>query len=197
MLSTLKEVPDDAEVVSHQLMLRAGMIRKLASGLYSWLPTGLRVLRKVENIVREEINNAGAIEVVMPVVQPADLWQESGRWVQYGQELLRFTDRSARPFVLGPTHEEVITNLICNEISSYKQLPLNFYQIQTKFRDEVRPRFGVIRSREFVMKDAYSFHTSQDSLQATYDAMYRAYNAIFTRMGLEFRAVQADTGSIG
>ncbi|RLR18223.1 proline--tRNA ligase [Sodalis-like symbiont of Bactericera trigonica] len=197
LLSILKEVPADAEVVSHQLMLRAGMIRKLASGLYSWLPTGLRVLRKVENIVREEMDNAGAIEVFMPVVQPADLWQESGRWVQYGPELLRFTDRGARPFVLGPTHEEAITDLIRNEVSSYKQLPLNFYQIQTKFRDEVRPRFGVMRSREFVMKDAYSFHTSQASLQATYDAMYQAYSAIFTRMGLEFRAVQADTGSIG
>ncbi|WMQ74993.1 MAG: Proline--tRNA ligase [Sodalis sp.] len=197
LLSTLKEVPADAEVVSHKLMLRAGMIRKLASGLYSWLPTGFRVLRKVENIVREEMNNAGAIEVAMPVVQPADLWQESGRLVQYGQELLRFTDRDARPFVLGPTHEEVITDLIRNEVSSYKQLPLNFYQIQTKFRDEVRPRFGIMRSREFIMKDAYSFHTSQASLQATYDAMYQAYSAIFTRMGLEFRAVQADTGSIG
>ncbi|OZI15514.1 proline--tRNA ligase [Sodalis-like symbiont of Philaenus spumarius] len=197
LLSTLKEVPADAEVVSHQLMLRAGMIRKLAAGLYSWLPTGLRVLRKVENIVREEMDNVGAIEVSMPVVQPADLWQESGRWVQYGSELLRFTDRGARPFVLGPTHEEVITYLISNEIISYKQLPLNFYQIQTKFRDEGRPRFGVMRSREFVMKDAYSFHTSQASLQATYDAMYQAYSAIFTRIGLEFRAVQADTGSIG
>lgn len=197
LLSTLKEIPADVEVVSHQLMLRAGMIRKLASGLYSWLPTGLRVLRKVENIVREEMNNAGAIEVSMPVVQPADLWQESGRWVQYGPELLRFTDRGARPFVLGPTHEEVITDIIRNEVSSYKQLPLNFYQIQTKFRDEVRPRFGVMRSREFVMKDAYSFHTSQASLQTTYDAMYQVYSVIFTRMGLEFRAMQADTGSIG
>ncbi|TKI05885.1 proline--tRNA ligase [Martelella alba] len=197
LLSTLKETPADAEVVSHQLMLRAGMIRKLASGLYTWLPTGLRVLRKVENIVREEMNNAGAIEVSMPVVQPADLWQESGRWEQYGPELLRLRDRGDRPFVLGPTHEEVITDLVRNEISSYKQLPLNFYQIQTKFRDEVRPRFGVMRSREFIMKDAYSFHTSQASLQATYDAMYQAYSAIFSRMGLDFRAVQADTGSIG
>lgn len=197
LLSTLKEVPADAEVVSHQLMLRAGMIRKLASGLYSWLPTGLRVLRKVENIVREEMNNAGAIEIAMPVVQPAYLWQESGRLVQYGSELLGFNDRSARPFVMGPTHEEVITDLIRNEISSYKQLPLNFYQIQIKFRDEMRPRFGIMRSREFMMKDAYSFHTNQNSLQITYDAMYQVYNAIFTRMGLEFRAVQADTGSIG
>ncbi|TCV92564.1 proline--tRNA ligase [Biostraticola tofi] len=197
LLSTLKETPADAEVISHQLMLRAGMIRKLASGLYTWLPTGLRVLRKVENIVREEMNNAGAIEVSMPVVQPADLWEESGRWEQYGPELLRLVDRGARPFVLGPTHEEVITDLVRNEITSYKQLPLNFFQIQTKFRDEVRPRFGVMRSREFIMKDAYSFHTSQDSLQATYDAMYQAYSTIFTRMGLNFRAVQADTGSIG
>ncbi|AST78568.1 TPA: proline--tRNA ligase [Citrobacter farmeri] len=197
LLSTLKETPADAEVISHQLMLRAGMIRKLASGLYTWLPTGVRVLKKVENIVREEMNNAGAIEVSMPVVQPADLWQESGRWEQYGPELLRFVDRGERPFVLGPTHEEVITDLIRNELCSYKQLPLNFYQIQTKFRDEVRPRFGVMRSREFLMKDAYSFHTSQESLQETYDAMYAAYSKIFSRMGLDFRAVQADTGSIG
>ncbi|WP_435929166.1 proline--tRNA ligase [Dryocola sp. BD613] len=197
LLSTLKETPADAEVISHQLMLRAGMIRKLASGLYTWLPTGLRVLKKVENIVREEMNNAGAIEMCMPVVQPADLWQESGRWEQYGPELLRFVDRGDRPFVLGPTHEEVITDLIRNELSSYKQLPLNFFQIQTKFRDEVRPRFGVMRSREFLMKDAYSFHTTQESLQETYDAMYQAYSKIFTRMGLDFRAVEADTGSIG
>ncbi len=197
LLSTLKETPADAEVISHQLMLRAGMIRKLAAGLYTWLPTGLRVLKKVENIVREEMNNAGAIEISMPVVQPADLWQESGRWEQYGPELLRLTDRGDRPFVLGPTHEEVITDLIRNELSSYKQLPLNLFQIQTKFRDEVRPRFGVMRSREFIMKDAYSFHTSQESLQETYDAMYRAYSQSFSRMGLDFRAVQADTGSIG
>jgi prolyl-tRNA synthetase len=197
LLSTLKETPADAEVISHQLMLRAGMIRKLASGLYTWLPTGLRVLKKVENIVREEMNNANAIEVSMPVVQPADLWQESGRWEQYGPELLRFVDRGDRPFVLGPTHEEVITDLIRNEVSSYKQLPLNFFQIQTKFRDEVRPRFGVMRSREFLMKDAYSFHTTQESLQETYDAMYAAYSQIFNRMGLDFRAVLADTGSIG
>ncbi|MFG1173633.1 proline--tRNA ligase [Erwiniaceae bacterium CAU 1747] len=197
LLSTLKETPADAEVISHQLMLRAGMIRKLASGLYTWLPTGLRVLKKVENIVREEMNNAGAIEISMPVVQPADLWQESGRWEQYGPELLRFVDRGDRPFVLGPTHEEVVTDLIRNELSSYKQLPLNVFQIQTKFRDEVRPRFGVMRSREFIMKDAYSFHTTQESLQETYDAMYRAYSQSFTRMGLNFRAVDADTGSIG
>ncbi|MFP1916563.1 proline--tRNA ligase [Lonsdalea quercina] len=197
LLSTQKETPADAEVISHQLMLRAGMIRKLASGLYTWLPTGLRVLKKVENIVREEMNSAGAIEISMPVVQPADLWQESGRWEQYGPELLRFADRGERPFVLGPTHEEVITDLVRNEISSYKQLPLTFYQIQTKFRDEVRPRFGIMRAREFLMKDAYSFHTSQESLQATYDALYAAYTKIFSRMGLNFRAVQADTGSIG
>ena len=197
LLSTLKETPSDAEVISHQLMLRAGMIRKLASGLYTWLPTGLRVLKKVENIVREEMTNAGAIEISMPVVQPADLWQESGRWEQYGPELLRLVDRGERPFVLGPTHEEVITDLIRNELSSYKQLPLNLFQIQTKFRDEVRPRFGVMRSREFIMKDAYSFHTTQESLQETYEAMYRAYSQSFSRMGLDFRAVQADTGSIG
>ncbi|WP_241608588.1 proline--tRNA ligase [Rosenbergiella australiborealis] len=197
LLSTLKETPSDAEVISHQLMLRAGMIRKLASGLYTWLPTGVRVLRKVEKIVREEMENAGAVEVTMPVVQPADLWEESGRWEQYGPELLRIKDRHDRPFVLGPTHEEVITDLIRNELSSYKQLPLNLFQIQTKFRDEVRPRFGVMRSREFIMKDAYSFHSHQDSLQQTYDIMYRAYSEIFGRMGLDFRAVQADTGSIG
>ncbi|HEF8784785.1 TPA: proline--tRNA ligase [Providencia alcalifaciens] len=197
LLSTLKETPADAEVISHKLMLRAGMIRKLASGLYDWLPTGVRVLRKVENIVREEMENAGAIEVSLPVVQPADLWQESGRWEQYGPELLRFVDRGERPFVLGPTHEEVITDLVRNEITSYKQLPLNLFQIQTKFRDEVRPRFGVMRSREFIMKDAYSFHTSQESLQETYDAMYEAYSKIFTRIGFDFRAVHADTGSIG
>ncbi|SEQ21773.1 prolyl-tRNA synthetase [Rosenbergiella nectarea] len=197
LLSTLKETPSDAEVISHQLMLRAGMIRKLASGLYTWLPTGVRVLRKVEKIVREEMENAGALEVTMPVVQPADLWEESGRWEQYGPELLRIKDRHERPFVLGPTHEEVITDLIRNELSSYKQLPLNLFQIQTKFRDEVRPRFGVMRSREFIMKDAYSFHSHQDSLQETYDIMYRAYSQIFSRMGLDFRAVQADTGSIG
>lgn len=197
LLSTLKETPADAEVISHQLMLRAGMIRKVAAGLYTWLPTGYRVLKKVENIVREEMNKAGAIEVLMPVVQPADIWQESGRWEQYGPELLRIKDRGNRDFVLGPTHEEVITDLLRNEVSSYKQLPLNVYQIQTKFRDEVRPRFGVMRSREFIMKDAYSFHTTQESLQETYDEMYKAYSAIFTRAGLNFRAVRADTGSIG
>lgn len=197
LLSTLKETPADAEVISHQLMLRAGMIRKVAAGLYTWLPTGYRVLKKVENIVREEMNKAGAIEILMPVVQPADIWQESGRWEQYGPELLRIKDRGDRDFVLGPTHEEVITDLLRNEVSSYKQLPLNIYQIQTKFRDEVRPRFGVMRSREFIMKDAYSFHTTQESLQETYDDMYKAYSAIFMRAGLNFRAVRADTGSIG
>ncbi|MDK7001854.1 proline--tRNA ligase [Proteus mirabilis] len=197
LLSTLKETPADAEIVSHQLMLRAGMIRKLASGLYDWMPTGVRVLRKIEKIVREEMDNAGSLEISMPVVQPADLWQESGRWEQYGPELLRFTDRGERPFVLGPTHEEVVTDIVRNEITSYKQLPLNLYQIQTKFRDEVRPRFGVMRSREFIMKDAYSFHISQESLQETYDRMYQAYSNIFARIGLDFRPVLADTGSIG
>lgn len=197
LLATQKETPADAEVISHQLMLRAGMIRRLASGLYTWLPTGLRVLNKVATVVREEMNKAGAIEISMPVVQPADLWQESQRWDDYGPELLRFTDRGDRPFVLGPTHEEVVTDLLRNEISSYKQLPINVYQIQTKFRDEVRPRFGVMRAREFIMKDAYSFHTSQSSLQETYDKMYDAYSAIFSRLGLDFRAVHADTGSIG
>lgn len=196
-LSTLKETPSDAEVISHQLMLRAGMIRKLASGLYIWLPTGLRVLNKVASIIRQEMNKAGAIEISMPVVQPAELWQESGRWEQYGPELLRIVDRGKRPFVLGPTHEEVITDLVRHEVSSYKQLPLTLYQIQTKFRDEVRPRFGVMRAREFMMKDAYSFHVSQTSLQQTYDEMYKAYSSSFSRMGLQFRAVQADTGSIG
>ncbi|KGQ70590.1 proline--tRNA ligase [Chelonobacter oris] len=197
LLSTLKETPNNAEVVSHQLMLRAGMIRPLASGLYIWTPTGLKVLRKVEQIVREEMDKSGALEVSMPVVQPGDLWIESERWEQYGPELLRFTDRGARPFVLGPTHEEVITDLARRELTSYKQLPINLYQIQTKFRDEVRPRFGVMRAREFLMKDAYSFHITQESLQQTYDLMYRTYSNIFTRLGLDFRAVQADTGSIG
>jgi len=196
-LSTTKETPADAEVISHQLMLRAGLIRKLASGLYTWLPFGLRVLRKVEAIVREEMNRAGAVEVLMPAVQPAELWQESGRWEKYGPELLRLTDRHDREFCFGPTHEEVITDLARREIRSYKQLPINFYQIQTKFRDEIRPRFGVMRAREFLMKDAYSFHLDQDSLQATYDTMYETYCRIFERIGLDFRPVQADTGSIG
>ena len=197
LIATQKESPADAEVISHQLMLRAGMIRKVASGLYSWLPLGLRVFRKVENIVREEMDKSGAMELLMPVVQPADLWEESGRWGQFGPELLRIKDRHDREFCLGPTHEEVITHLVRNEISSYKQLPANFYQIQTKFRDERRPRFGVMRTREFCMKDAYSFHSSSECLQQTYDLMYQTYSAIFERTGLVFRAVLADTGSIG
>lgn len=197
LISTLKETPTDAEVISHKLMLRAGMIRRMASGLYNWLPMGLRVLRKVENIVRDEMNKSGALEVLMPVVQPAELWEESGRWQQYGPELCRLIDRHDRSFCLGPTHEEVITDLIRNEIKSYKQLPANFYQIQTKFRDEIRPRFGVMRSREFIMKDAYSFHLTRESLQETYDTMHQTYCNIFTRLGLNFRPVLADTGSIG
>lgn len=197
LLATVKETPADAVVISHQLMLRAGMVRKLASGLYSWLPTGLKVLHKVETIVREEMNRAGAQEVLMPVVQPISLWQESGRDQAYGPELLRFTDRHTNPFCLGPTHEEVITDLVRNEIHSYKQLPANFYQIQTKFRDEVRPRFGIMRAREFLMKDAYSFHLDAASLEATYQDMHRAYCAIFDRIGLDYRPVAADSGSIG
>ncbi|MDX9688282.1 MULTISPECIES: proline--tRNA ligase [Halopseudomonas] len=197
LISTLKETPSDAVVISHQLMLRAGMIRRIASGLYTWLPMGLRVLRKVEDIVRDEMNKAGALEVLMPAIQPAELWQESGRWEQYGPELLRLKDRHDREFCVGPTHEEVITELARNEITSYKQLPLNMYQIQTKFRDEIRPRFGLMRAREFIMKDAYSFHMDQASLQQTYDRMYQAYSNIFTRLGLEFRPVVADNGSIG
>ncbi len=197
LLATQKETPADAEVISHKLMLRAGMIRKLASGLYTWLPTGLKVLKKVENVVREEMNKAGAIEVLMPVVQPADLWEESGRWVEYGPELLRIADRHNRPFVLGPTHEEVISELVRKEVNSYKQLPLNLYQIQTKFRDEVRPRFGVMRGREFTMKDAYSFHLDQASLAETYEVMHKAYCNIFERLGLNYRPVIADSGSIG
>ena len=196
-ITTLKETPSDAEIASHQLMLRAGLIRKLASGLYTWLPLGLRIMRKVENIVREEMNNTGALEVLMPAVQPSELWQESGRWEQYGPELLRLKDRHGRDFCFGPTHEEIITDLARKELSSYKQLPITYYQIQTKFRDEVRPRFGVMRAREFIMKDAYSFHSNQDSLQATYEIMYQAYTNIFTRLGLKFRAVMADSGSIG
>ncbi|WFB48810.1 proline--tRNA ligase [Vibrio coralliilyticus] len=197
LLSTLKETPNDAEVVSHQLMLRAGMIRKLASGLYTWLPTGLRVLRKVENIVRQEIDNAGAVETLMPVVQPFELWEETGRSEKMGPELLRFTDRHTRPFVLSPTAEEVITSLVRNEVSSYKQLPLNLYQIQTKFRDERRPRFGVMRAREFCMMDAYSFDIDKEGLQKSYDAMHDAYCKAFDRMGLEYRPVLADSGAIG
>ena len=197
LLSTLKETPAHAEVVSHQLMLRAGLIRHLASGLYTWLPTGLKVLKKVENIVREEMERAGSIEVLMPMVQPSDLWEESGRWDDYGPELLRLNDRHQRPFVLGPTHEEVITKLVSNEVSSYKQLPMNLFQIQTKFRDEIRPRFGVMRGREFLMKDAYSFHSTDECLKQTYQVMFDAYCRIFERLGLDFRPVIADNGSIG
>jgi prolyl-tRNA synthetase len=197
LIATLRETPADAEVISHQLMLRAGMIRKLASGMYTWLPAGLRVLHKVTHIVREEMNRSGAMEVSMPVVQSAELWQESGRWDQMGPELLRFVDRHQRDFCLGPTHEEVITDLIRHEFNSYKQLPANFYQIQMKFRDERRPRFGVMRAREFLMKDAYSFHINEESLQQTYELMYQTYSNIFTRLGLDFRAVLADTGNIG
>jgi len=197
LIATQKETPADAEVISHQLMLRAGLIRRLASGLYTWLPMGLRSIRKVERIVREELDAAGAQELLMPAVQPAELWQESGRWQQYGPELLRLKDRHQRDFCVGPTHEEVITDMMRKEVRSYKSLPMNFYQIQTKFRDEVRPRFGVMRSREFIMKDAYSFHLDQQSLQQTYDTMHLAYTNIFTRLGLNFRAVRADSGSIG
>ncbi len=197
LLATLKETPTDAEVISHKLMLRAGLIRGVAAGIYNWLPMGIRVLNKVEAIVREEMNRAGAQQVLLPGVQPAELWNESGRWQEYGPELLRMKDRHGRDFCLGPTHEEIITSLVRNEIRSYRQLPMNFYQIQTKFRDEIRPRFGVMRGREFIMKDAYSFHTTQASLQETYDVMYRTYCAIFDRLGLRYRAVAAHSGSIG
>ena len=196
-LATLKETPVDAEIVSHQLMLRAGMIHRLASGIYSWMPLGLKILRKVEKIVREEMNRAGALEVLMPAIQPAELWQESGRWDQFGPELLRLKDRHQRDYCIGPTHEVVIADIFRRDIKSYKQLPINFYQIQTKFRDEIRPRFGVMRSREFIMKDAYSFHLDQESLQQTYDLMYQAYSRIFDRFGLAYRSVTADSGSIG
>src|SRR3954465_1288607 len=196
-INTLKEIPAEAELISHQLMLRAGLIRRLAAGLYSWLPIGLRVLRKVERIIREEMNRAGALEIVMPVIQPAELWQESGRWQAYGPELLRIQDRHKRDFVAGPTHEEVVTDIARRELKSYRQLPVNFYQIQTKFRDEIRPRFGVMRSREFIMKDAYSFHMDEASLRQTYTDMHKAYSAMFTRMGLNFRSVEADSGAIG
>src|ERR1700729_3298597 len=196
-INTLKEVPADAELISHQLMLRAGLIRRLAAGLYSWVPIGLRTLQKVERIVREEMNRAGALEIVMPVVQPAELWQESGRWKAYGPELLRIVDRHKRDFVAGPTHEEVVTDIARRELKSYRQLPVNFYQIQTKFRDEIRPRFGVMRAREFIMKDAYSFHADERSLAEGYALMRRAYTRMFRRMGLNFRTVQADPGAIG
>ncbi len=196
-VNTTKETPADAEVVSHQLMLRAGLVRKLAAGLYTWMPLGLRAMRKVEKVVREEMDRAGALELLMPGVIPAELWVESGRWEQFGPELLRIKDRHERDFCLGPTHEEVITDIARNELKSYRQLPVNFYQVQMKFRDERRPRFGVMRAREFLMKDAYSFHLSEQSLQEGYDAMHRAYTAIFTRLGLKFRSVKADTGAIG
>ncbi|MBM2855100.1 MAG: proline--tRNA ligase, partial [Steroidobacteraceae bacterium] len=196
-IQNLKEVPADAEVVSHQLMLRAGLIRRVASGLYTWLPMGLRVLRKVERIIREEMDRSGAFELSMPVAQPAELWIESGRWDKFGPELLRFKDRHDRDMVLGPTHEEIITDHARRELKSYRQLPVNFYQIQTKFRDEIRPRFGVMRAREFIMKDAYSFHADEASLADGYRRMYEAYSAIFTRLKLRFRAVHADSGAIG
>ncbi len=196
-ISTLKEAPSEAELVSHRLMLRAGYIRKLSSGLYTWMPLGLRVLRKVETIVREEMDRSGGIELLMPAVQPAELWQETGRWDVFGPQMLKIKDRHDNLFCFGPTHEEVITDIARREVKSYRQLPLNFYQIQTKFRDEVRPRFGVMRAREFVMKDAYSFHASFDSLEETYRVMYDTYSRIFTRLGLQFRAVAADTGAIG
>ena len=196
-ISTLKEAPSDAEIVSHKLMLRAGLIKRLAGGIYTWMPVGLRVLRKVENIVREEMDRAGAIELSMPAVQPAELWQESGRWEKYGPELLRLKDRHQRDFVIGPTHEEVITDVVRKEVKSYRQLPVHFYQVQMKFRDEIRPRFGVMRGREFLMKDGYSFHTSFEDLQREYRNMFDTYSRIFTRLGLQFRAVAADTGSIG
>ena len=196
-ISTTKETPADAEVISHQLMLRAGLIKRIAAGIYTWMPLGLKVVRNVERVVREEMENAGAVEVAMPVVQPAELWQESGRWEQYGPELARLKDRHDRDFCLGPTHEEVITELAKSEIKSYKRLPINYFQIQTKFRDEIRPRFGVMRSREFVMKDAYSFHEDHASLEKTYWRMHEAYSTIFDRLGLDYRPVEADTGSIG
>jgi prolyl-tRNA synthetase len=196
-LSTSKEAPAEAELVSHKLMLRAGLIKRLGSGLYTWMPLGLRILRKVETIVREEMNRAGAIELLMPAVQPAELWQESGRWAVFGPQMLKIKDRHQRDFCFGPTHEEVITDLARKELRSYKQLPVNFYQVQTKFRDEIRPRFGVMRAREFLMKDAYSFHLDENSLDSTYQTMYATYSRIFTRLGLKFRAVAADTGAIG
>lgn len=196
-ISTLREAPAEAEQISHKLMLRAGFIRRLSSGLYTWMPLGLRVLRKVENIVREEMNKNGAIELLMPAVQPAELWQETGRWDVFGPQMLKIKDRHQHNFCFGPTHEEVITDIVRQEIKSYRQLPLNFYQIQTKFRDETRPRFGVMRAREFVMKDAYSFHADMECLEKTYKIMYRTYDQIFSRLGLRFRAVAADTGSMG
>ena len=196
-ISTLKEAPAEAELISHQLMIRAGLVKRLGSGLYSWMPMGLRVLKKIEKIIREEMNKAGAIELLMPAIQPSDLWKETGRWDVFGPQMLKINDRHDRSFCFGPTHEEVITDIVRNEINSYKQLPINFYQIQTKFRDEIRPRFGVMRAREFLMKDSYSFHSDIDSLKDTYEKMYKTYTAIFDRIGLKFRAVQADNGAIG
>ena len=196
-IPTLKETPSDAEVVSHQLMMRSGMIRKIAAGIYTYMPLGLRSIRKFEQIVREEMNRAGAIELLMPGVQPAELWIESKRWAQYGKELLRFKDRKDNEFCMGPTHEEIITDIARREVKSYRQMPVNFYQIQTKFRDEIRPRFGLMRGREFIMKDAYSFDVDSSAADLSYDKMYQAYNRIFERCGLNFRAVEADTGSIG
>ncbi|MEK9653538.1 MAG: proline--tRNA ligase, partial [Betaproteobacteria bacterium] len=196
-INTLREAPSEAELISHQLMLRAGLIKKLGAGLYSWLPLGLRVLRKIETIVREEMNRAGAHELLMPAVQPAELWQETGRWAIFGPQMLKIKDRHERDFCFGPTHEEVITDIVRQDIRSYRQLPVNLYQIQTKFRDEIRPRFGVMRAREFVMKDAYSFHTDYEDLQREYQNMYEAYSRIFERLGLRYRAVAADTGAIG
>ena len=196
-IATQKEAPIDAELVSHKLMIRAGIIKKLGNGLYSWMPLGLRVLRKVENIIRDEMDKAGALELLMPAVQPKELWDETGRWAVFGPQMLKIKDRHERDYCFGPTHEEVITDIVRREINSYKQLPLNFYQIQTKFRDEIRPRFGVMRAREFMMKDAYSFHTNFDSLQQTYAKMFQTYSQVFTRLGLKFRAVKADSGAIG
>ena len=196
-ISTLKEAPSEAELISHKLMIRAGFIKRLGSGLYSWMPLGLKVLRKIEAIVRAEMNQAGAVELLMPAIQPSELWEETGRWELFGPQMLKIKDRHDRSFCFGPTHEEVITDIARKEINSYKQLPINFYQIQMKFRDEIRPRFGVMRAREFLMKDAYSFHTSKTSLQETYDKMYQAYTNIFNKIGLQFRAVKADTGAIG
>ena len=196
-ISTLKEAPSEAELISHQLMIRAGLVKRLGSGLYSWMPMGLRVLKKIETIIREEMNKVGAIELLMPAIQPSELWKETGRWDVFGPQMLKINDRHDRSFCFGPTHEEVITDIVRNEINSYKQLPINFYQIQTKFRDEIRPRFGVMRAREFLMKDSYSFHSDIDSLKDTYEKMYKTYTAIFDRIGLKFRAVQADNGAIG
>ena len=196
-ISTLKEAPQDAELKSHQLMVRAGYVKRLSSGLYTWMPIGLRVLRKIENIIRDEMNASGAVELLMPAIQPAELWQETGRWQQFGPQMLKINDRHENEFCFGPTHEEVITDIARKELNSYKQLPINFYQIQTKFRDEIRPRFGVMRAREFLMKDAYSFHADANCLQKMYEMMFETYNRIFSKIGLQFRSVAADSGAIG